>query len=164
MRRACGIGLVMMLAVLAAACGSSSKSTPAQGSATSTTTAGQSGRSAPAVLRLAKVPKIKLRILVDARGHAVYLYLPNHKDKTSKVPAAVLKVWPRVTTKEQQPLVGKGLAQAKLDVVTTAAGRQLRYNGHLLYTFTGDTKAGTANGQGLGKVWFVVSQAGDPIP
>ena len=40
-------------------------------------------------------------------------------------------------------------------------GRQVAYNGHLLYTFVGDKAAGDANGQGLGNIWFAVSASGD---
>ena len=34
---------------------------------------------------------------------------------------------------------------------------QVSYNGMPLYTYTGDSKSGQANGQGLGGVWFAVT-------
>jgi hypothetical protein len=43
---------------------------------------------------------------------------------------------------------------------------QVIYNGHPLYTFSGDQKAGDTNGQGLtnfGAGWFVLSPSGNQI-
>jgi hypothetical protein len=40
------------------------------------------------------------------------------------------------------------------------------YNGHPVYTFSGDSSAGDTSGQGInafGGVWYVVSPAGQPV-
>jgi len=37
---------------------------------------------------------------------------------------------------------------------------QLTYNNHPLYTYSGDTAAGQANGQGLGGIWFAETASG----
>jgi len=45
-------------------------------------------------------------------------------------------------------------------------GPQVTYNGHPLYLFKGDQKAGDANGQGVnafGAAWYVLSPTGDEI-
>ena len=39
---------------------------------------------------------------------------------------------------------------------------QVTYNGHPLYTYSGDSAAGQANGQGIGGVWFAVTATGTP--
>jgi predicted lipoprotein with Yx(FWY)xxD motif len=45
----------------------------------------------------------------------------------------------------------------KLSVQTDANGNQVEYNGHLLYTYSGDSAPGQSNGEGVAGVWFVVT-------
>lgn len=46
-----------------------------------------------------------------------------------------------------------------LTVHMTANGKQVEYNGHPLYTYSGDMAPGQANGQGVGNVWQIVTVA-----
>ena len=46
-----------------------------------------------------------------------------------------------------------------LTVHMTANGEQVEYNGHPLYTYSGDTAPGQTNGQGAGNVWQTISVA-----
>ncbi len=46
-----------------------------------------------------------------------------------------------------------------LMVHMTANGEQVEYNGHPLYTYSGDTAPGQTNGQGVGNVWQTISVA-----
>ena len=39
----------------------------------------------------------------------------------------------------------------------------VRYNGHLLYGFTGDAAPGDINGNGIGGIWYAVTAAGDAV-
>ncbi len=39
----------------------------------------------------------------------------------------------------------------------TANGNQVEYNGHLLYTFSGDSGPAQSHGEGVGNKWFVVT-------
>jgi predicted lipoprotein with Yx(FWY)xxD motif len=52
-------------------------------------------------------------------------------------------------------------------MIGTATGSsQVTYNGHPLYWFSGDTKAGDTNGQGLddfGGEWYAISPAGKAV-
>jgi predicted lipoprotein with Yx(FWY)xxD motif len=41
--------------------------------------------------------------------------------------------------------------------LSDANGTQVTYNGHLLYTYSGDSKPGDTNGEGIGGVWFVAT-------
>jgi predicted lipoprotein with Yx(FWY)xxD motif len=42
-----------------------------------------------------------------------------------------------------------------LTVHMTANGKQVEYNGHPLYTYSGDTAPGQTNGQGVGNIWQI---------
>jgi predicted lipoprotein with Yx(FWY)xxD motif len=44
----------------------------------------------------------------------------------------------------------------KLGILSDANGSQVTYNGHPLYTFSGDSAPGQTNGEGLAGIWFVV--------
>jgi predicted lipoprotein with Yx(FWY)xxD motif len=123
---------------------SSSTSAPASGSATVSTADSQYGK-----------------ILVDADGHTLYLYTPNH-GTTNSVPAAILAAWPLLQA-HGTPVPGQGIDAAKLTTAEQSDGVYVAYNGNLLYHFSGDTAAGQTNGQGLGGVWYVVSAAGDKV-
>jgi predicted lipoprotein with Yx(FWY)xxD motif len=105
------------------------------------------------------------KVLVDGSGRTLYLFEKDSTDK-STCTAACASAWPplRVSTK---PVAGPGLQAAKLDTTPRSDGKpQVVYNGHPLYLYTGDTKAGQANGQGLnvfGARWYAVSGAGTVV-
>jgi predicted lipoprotein with Yx(FWY)xxD motif len=112
-------------------------------------------------LKTAANKKLKKKIIVDAAGKTVYVYVPDGTSKTSKVPKALLAAWPPLTATAKNPKVGAGLSPSKLHVETQPDGKkQVSYNGHLLYLFSGDRSRGVANGQGLGKMWYVLSPSG----
>jgi predicted lipoprotein with Yx(FWY)xxD motif len=165
-----GFVLVVLAAVLVSACGSSSKSSTgaattvappttaySYGGSTSPTTA---AASTAAVLKTAMNAKLHQNLVVNDNGKTVYIYKPDGTSTTSKVPAALKGAWPAVTSMESTPTVAAGLSNADTKV---NAQDQVSYHGHLLYTFSGDPKAGDANGQGLGNVWYVISPTGTPI-
>jgi predicted lipoprotein with Yx(FWY)xxD motif len=89
--------------------------------------------------------------------------MPDGTSTTSKVPAALKSVWPAVTVSDTST-VGAGLDKTKIAVHPQTDGtKQVAYNGHLLYTFQGDAASGSANGERLGGIWFVLSPAGIKI-
>lgn len=158
------IALAGVLLVLAA-CSSDSSSSSATTTTTSSSSASSSSApassssstSAAATLSVASNAKLG-QIIVDSQGRTVYLYEPDGTSATSTVPAGIKANWP--------PVAGSGsaVAGAGLDQSKISGTSQIAYNGHLLYTFVGDTKAGDAAGQGLGGVWFALTPAGDKIP
>jgi predicted lipoprotein with Yx(FWY)xxD motif len=171
MTRSFGLALVVLAMVLVAACGSSSKSSNGSSATTAaspTTAYSYGGSTTPtsaaathaAVLKTAMNAKLHQNIIVDDNGKTVYIYKPDGTSTTSKVPAALKNAWPAVTSMESTPTVAAGLSNAK---TKANAQNQVSYNGHLLYTFSADTKPGDARGQGLGNVWYVISPTGTPI-
>jgi predicted lipoprotein with Yx(FWY)xxD motif len=105
------------------------------------------------------------KILVDSAGHTVYLF---NKDTGSKsmCSGGCTAEWPPVTT-SGKPSGGTGVTASKLGTAARSDGsKQVTYNGHPLYTFVGDSKAGDTAGQGLndfGASWWAVSPAGNEV-
>ena len=105
------------------------------------------------------------KILVDSRGRTLYLFERDSGTKSACVGACATE-WPplRATGK---PTVGSG---ANVSMVATSArsdgNPQVTYNGHPLYLFSGDQKAGDTNGQGVnafGGLWYALSSSGDEV-
>lgn len=105
------------------------------------------------------------KILVDDKGRTLYLFDKDTKTK-SNCTGACAAAWPPLTDKTK-PTLGSGLKADLLTTIDRSGGmKQVAYNGHPLYRFQGDTKAGNTNGQGLdqfGAKWYVVDPAGKQI-
>lgn len=105
------------------------------------------------------------RVLVDARGHTLYLF---DKDKRgmSACSGACAAYWPPLLT-TAKPRAGAAVRASRLGVTKRADGRrQVTYAGHPLYTFIGDTKAGQTSGEGLtdfGAAWDAVAPSGKSV-
>ena len=96
-------------------------------------------------------------ILVNARGLPLYFYRPDTAAK-SFVTGGLARLWPPLTSAAAPAAAG---VSGKLTVVNDANGRQVAYNGHLLYTFASD-QAGQVTGQGV-QNFFVATPGIAPI-
>jgi predicted lipoprotein with Yx(FWY)xxD motif len=67
--------------------------------------------------------------------------------------------WPPLMTKGK-PVAGTGVKQSLLGTAKRGTKLQVKYNGHRLHRYTGDSAAGQANGEGSGGVWFTVKASG----
>jgi predicted lipoprotein with Yx(FWY)xxD motif len=105
------------------------------------------------------------RILVDSRGHTLYLF---GKDKNGKsaCSGACATAWPPLIA-TAKPRAGAGAEASRLGTTRRADGRlQVTYNHHPVYTFVKDTKKGQTNGEGLnafGGTWDALSPAGAKV-
>ena len=101
-------------------------------------------------------------VLTDAKGMTLYLW-HNDTGSTSNCYGACAQNWPALTL--QGKLRAGPSLQSKLLGTTTRndGSTQVTYNGHPLYYYVRDAKAGDTNGQGVGKVWYVVSADGNEI-
>ena len=98
------------------------------------------------------------QILADAKGMSLY-YLSSDTATSSACTGGCAGAWP--------PLVSANAPKApasvtgKLALVKTANGSQVSYNGHLLYRFADDSKAGDVQGEGVhgpqNGVWHVAT-------
>jgi predicted lipoprotein with Yx(FWY)xxD motif len=160
LRRTVPIGIVLVVvAIVAAACGSSTSSGSSNPTAAATT---PSSSTALIKTATATISGKSETILTDAQGKTLYYFTPDTAT-TSACTGSCAQNWPPlVMTGSGTPTSATALS-GKLSTQTTANGTQVEYNGHLLYTFAGDSGPGQTNGEGkLGK-WFVATPDLTPV-
>lgn len=99
-------------------------------------------------------------VLTDSKGRTLY-YLT--QDSATKVTCSggCASIWPpALFSGSGTPTSSESDVTPKLTVFKGANGSQIEYNGHPLYTFSGDTGPGQTNGQGYAGVWFAMQETG----
>jgi predicted lipoprotein with Yx(FWY)xxD motif len=164
-----GALLAVIGAVVIAGCGgSSSSSSSSESSGTETTgsesasaTTGSEGGGGSGTIASAEVGGVGT-VLVDSEGMTVYLYTPD-EGNTSTCYGGCESAWPPVVA-EGKPSAGEGATSSALGTTKRKDGTmQVTYNGHPLYTFTGDTAPGEAVGQENDGTWFVLDESGEEV-
>lgn len=159
-RLAPGSLALFLLLVLLAACGNSgSTTTGSPPAATSTPTAAPTtpaASSSSVSTASATVNGKAVTILTDAHGMTLY-YFTKDTPTTSACTSACLQNWPPLLFTGSGTPASSTSLPGMLSVVTTPSGQQVAYQGHMLYTFAGDTAAGQTNGEGKLGVWFVAT-------
>jgi predicted lipoprotein with Yx(FWY)xxD motif len=166
-RLAAGAGGAMGAVLLVSACASGSSSTT--GAAASGTPAGASSSSSGAGASGGTVIKTASSsagtFLIDGSGRAVYLWSKD-TGSTSNCTGACAGVWPPVTASGSVTASG-GAKASDLGTITRSDGtKQVTYDGHPLYYFSGDSGPGTASGQGIdgfGAKWWLVTPTGSDM-
>jgi predicted lipoprotein with Yx(FWY)xxD motif len=142
---AAGVAAVVMGA---AACSSSSSGTGA-------------GSGTPPALKTATVNGVS--VVTNAQGFTLYSFAPDTAT-ASKCTGACAQIWPPVTG---PAAAGQGVTGTLGAITRSDGSKQVTYNGHPLYTYTADTAAGQAKGNGLnvdGGVWHEVTASGQAAP
>jgi predicted lipoprotein with Yx(FWY)xxD motif len=99
------------------------------------------------------------QVLVDARGHTLYLFASDRGGKSACY-GGCAKAWPPYLT-TGKPRAGAGATASMLGTTKRRDGRlQVTYAGHPLYGFASDSAAGETKGENVGGVWFAVSTLG----
>ena len=170
-----GALLAVIGAVVIAGCGggssSSSSSSPEPSSsesegasATASSEGGgeaEGGGSGEATIATGEVSGLGT-VLVDSEGITVYLYTPD-KGTESTCYGGCESAWPPVVA-EGKPTAGEGATSSALGTTKRKDGTmQVTYNGHPVYTFSGDTAPGEAVGQEDDGTWFVIDEAGEAV-
>jgi predicted lipoprotein with Yx(FWY)xxD motif len=104
------------------------------------------------------------KVLVDSNGRTLYRFdndtTPGKSTCTSGVCATT---WPAATVSAAAN-AGSGVEAAKLTTFTLPDGKmQLQMDGHPLYRFAGDSKAGDTNGQKILDKWYAVAPDGSKV-
>ena len=129
-------------------------------SKTATSTSSESSPAAKgATVETAKVGGLG-KVLVNEDGLTLYLFT-NDTGTKSTCTGSCAATWPALTT-DGQPVAGSGADDSKLGTTGSGGDQQVTYDGHPLYLYSGDSKAGDANGQGIGGIWFAVTPDGEP--
>jgi len=137
-------GLVVA-ALMLAACGSSSSST----------TPGSGTASSGNALKTATIGGAT--VLTNAKGFTLYWFAKDTSSK-SNCTGACASLWPAVPG---PATAGAGVTASMLGVITGSNGsKQATYNGHPLYTYSGDSAPGQNNGNGFQGVWHEVTVSG----
>jgi predicted lipoprotein with Yx(FWY)xxD motif len=133
------------------------------GSGTAAGTPPKTASGGPATLGVEKSPFGQ--ILDDGKGRTVYLFKKD-QGTASSCTGACAAAWPPVRV-SGKPVSGTGVNASRVGTTKRSdGGRQMTYNGHPLYTFTGDKQPGDTNGQGLnafGGGWAALSPAGNAV-
>jgi predicted lipoprotein with Yx(FWY)xxD motif len=171
-RLAAVAGGALAAALLVGACGSASSSTP--GAATTTPAGGSSASNSPAAggsaspsgsTVITTASSAAGTFLATGSGRAVYLWTKD-SGGMSACTAACEGMWPPVVASGTVTASG-GVKASDLGTITRSDGtKQVTYDGHPLYYFSGDSGPGTANGQGsdgFGAKWWLVAPAGTDV-
>ena len=123
------------------------------------------GSAAPSGTQV-KAAKTSLgRVLVDGRGRTLYLFAID-KRNASSCSGQCAVFWPPLLA-GTKGIAGAGVKASLLGTAKRAGGKlQVTYNGHPLYLFKQDAKAGQTKGEGLsffGGSWWAVSTAGAAV-
>lgn len=166
---------LLLVALLAVACGTPASTSTGGGTATATTaptaaaTTPASTSSAIIATASATVQGKSVTILTNAQG--MTLYYRTSDTATSVCTGGCAQAWPPLLSTGSGTPSSSTALPGTLSVSTNANGSQVEYQGHLLYTFASDTAAGQTNGEGVGGVWFVAttdlssaSSSGAPAP
>lgn len=161
-----GALLAALAALVIAGCGggssssSSSSSEPSSSKNASATKSNEAG-SGGGTISAAEVEGLG-PVLVDSEGMTVYLFTPD-KGTESTCYGGCEAVWPPVVA-EGKPTAGKGAMSSALGTTKRKDGTmQVTYEGHPVYTYSGDTAPGEANGQEIEGTWFALDESGAAV-
>ena len=156
-----GVGGAVAAAATVAACSSAASSTAA---APAASPAG-AGASASGGTVITTAKSSAGTFLTNGSGRAVYLWVKDTGDM-SNCNGACAGAWPPVTTTATATASGAAKA-SDIGTITRSDGtKQVTYDGHPLYYFSGDSGPGTASGQGsdgFGAKWWLVAPSGSAI-
>jgi predicted lipoprotein with Yx(FWY)xxD motif len=153
---------MVTVALVVAACGSSSTNASA-GSAPGNAPSASSPSGSTTSVGTASGADGKY--LIGSSGRALYLWVADPTGK-SVCAGACAKFWPPVLTKAA-PVAAGGVTAGQLGTISRAnGGKQVTYDGHPLYYFALDKSKGSVKGQGsdnFGAKWWLVAPTGTAI-
>lgn len=152
-------GSMASVALLAlAGCGGSGPGYGAGSSNTPVVGGSNSGSNSTAFKIATKSVTVKgaaATVLADASGKTLY-YFTADTPTQSACTGGCSSTWPALLLPAGSS-IGQMSLPGNVTMVSTGNGGQIEYNGHLLYTFSGDQSASDAKGEGILGKWFVAT-------
>lgn len=139
--RATLFGLLALAALLAAGCGT-------------TGTPGGSGSAAHVGTHSATVSGKSETVLANSQGMTLY-YFDSDTTSSTACSSGCTSTWPALLSSSTP--VADGSLPGQLSVIADANGNQVTYNGHPLYTYSGDSASGQASGDGIMGKWHAAT-------
>jgi predicted lipoprotein with Yx(FWY)xxD motif len=102
------------------------------------------------------------KVLVDAKGMTLYAFASDSRGH-SACTGSCLQYWPAAPGSDAKSGATAAVTAHLGTIKRSDGSSQLAVNGYPVYTYSGDTKPGQDNGQGLnlsGGLWWVVSPNG----
>lgn len=140
--------LALGAGLLLAACGSTAAS-PGAGTAPAS--------SGPALIQTQsiKVGDKTETVLKNATGLTLYYFKPDSATSATCT-GGCATTWPPLIATSDNPTSNPALP-GQLGVLNGPNGKQVLYNGHPLYAYSGDANPADANGQGIAGKWFAAT-------
>jgi predicted lipoprotein with Yx(FWY)xxD motif len=145
---------IAVAGVIAAGCGSSGNS-----SAPASSSPAHTGAPASTASTLKTASVGGATVLTNAKGFTLYSFAPDTPTK-SNCNGSCAGIWPPV---KGSATAGTGVTGKLTTITRSGGGTQAVYNGHPLYTYTGDSRPGQATGNKLdlnGGLWYEVRVSG----
>jgi predicted lipoprotein with Yx(FWY)xxD motif len=95
-------------------------------------------------------------LLTDNKGMTLYYFKPD-TTTTAACTTGCISTWPPLLSLTSNGPTSATSLPGHLTIQTNANGQQIEYNGHPLYSYSGDTSPGQTNGEGIGNKWFVAT-------
>jgi predicted lipoprotein with Yx(FWY)xxD motif len=154
------VAVVVIAGLGLAACGHKASPSASGGSGQQSPSAGSATVEATSVSGLGTV-------LVNGSGLTLYLLTADKPNQPTCTSSPCTTTWhPLVLSGGGSPTGGMGAKSSLLGTAKTSMGSQVTYKGWPLYTYSGDSGAGQANGEGIssfGGTWYAVSTSGAPV-
>jgi predicted lipoprotein with Yx(FWY)xxD motif len=100
------------------------------------------------------------KIVVDGKGMSAYFFDHDEANSgTSTCTGQCAVIWPAIIAASDSPNVS-GIT-GKIGIL--AGSKQLTINGRPIYTYLYDTAPGSTKGQGINRIWYVVSPSGEEL-
>jgi predicted lipoprotein with Yx(FWY)xxD motif len=115
-------------------------------------------------VKAAQNTTLNTKVLVNQTGRTLY-HLTSEKGKKFVCTGSCATIWPPLTVpKGAKPVAGSGITKSKLATIKRPDGRiQVTYAGLTLYRYSGDSKAGQTNGEGIQNIWYAISPTGKQV-